>query len=405
MNQRIEICSIQQKQIDNVLEVTFELLIKGNAHSLTYKISGGITEVPEICDAIVVTFLGYAVMHNLDFCSTYPITKKLYYHLVKHVIPHLAFSNKTADTPIKIEMPLTDEVYCGKWVGTGISMGVDSFTSIHEYMEDCILDEYKLTHLVHLKTGAHHGNLGYFDKEKEHELFLLENAKVKQYCEENGFDLVVIESNLFEITNAEFGYNFDTTHAFRNLGCILLVQNYFNKYYYASGSNMDKFHLSLRGAMAYYDKWLLPYISNDSLMLYSSNESKTRIQKTKYIAKYPDTYSKLHVCWRATDNCGRCAKCIRTLVTLDVLGELDKYTACFDVQYYIKHRNVHIAEVVLLRNKDLEYMEIYKYMREHGVKMPSTLTMCKAAIGLVYMKFAEHGLSGFVKRVKNKFFR
>ena len=52
-------------------------------------------------------------------------------------------------------MPLSNETFDGDWVGTGISLGVDSFTTIHEYGEDSITDDYRLTHLVHLKTGAH----------------------------------------------------------------------------------------------------------------------------------------------------------------------------------------------------------------------------------------------------------
>jgi len=39
--------------------------------------------------------------------------------------------------------------------------------------------------------------------------------------------------------------------------------------------------------------------------------------------------SHLRVCWRSTtdQNCGRCAKCFRTMAALDAIGELHAFTA------------------------------------------------------------------------------
>lgn len=393
----IEIRNIEQKQNVNELEVTFEMYIEGQNYTLIYKIQGGIEKVPLICDAVVVSFLAYAVKYGLSFYSKYPITEKLYYNLTKHVIPQMSIANKTEKAMIHIDMPITKEIYYGNWVGTGISLGVDSFATMHEYLEDCDLDGYKLTHLVHLKTGAHHGQLGYFDKQKENELFLTENEKVKKFCKSNGYDLIVVESNLFEITNKQFGYGFDTTHTFRNLGCILLLQNYFSKYYYASTYNLDGFNLDLNTDTAHYEKWVLPYISNESLALYSANTNMTRVQKTKYIARFEDTYDNLHVCWHETKNCGRCKKCVRTLVTLDILGEIDKYQKCFDLDYYYKNRNTYINEVILLRHIDSYYMEIYKYMLESEFKMPSLPWKIKAALKIAGARLKKLGFAEFLK--------
>ncbi|WP_321391904.1 hypothetical protein [Emcibacter sp.] len=48
----------------------------------------------------------------------------------------------------------------------------------------------------------------------------------------------------------------------------------------------------------------------------------TRSQKTEYLAQYQDLLDQLQVCWRsAGTNCGNCPKCVRTSVTLDVLGK------------------------------------------------------------------------------------
>ena len=396
----ITIKDITQKRHNGILEVVYDITIRENSYSLTYKISGeGISTVPTLCDAPVVNLLLYAVKNGLSFVSKFPISEKLFYNLTKHVIPQLSLANKNKYDEIRIDMPLTKEVYHGEWVGTGISLGVDSFTTIHEYKEECLLDEYRLTHLVHLKTGAHHGQLGRYDKQTEDKLFLAENTKVKEFCRKNNYNLIVIESNLHEVICTEFGYSFDITHTFRNLGCILLLQNLFSKYYYASAFNLDNFSVNLGAAAGHYEKWLIPYISNDSLEFYSANTNMSRIQKTRFISKFEDSYDNLHVCWHETANCGQCKKCVRTLVTLDVLGVLEKYSKSFDLENYYKNRESLIAEVILLRKTDFFYKEIYQTMLESNFKTPSKKVITKTAINIGCQKIKQQGLGKVLKIV------
>lgn len=406
MEKKIIIKNIEQNQKDSHLEVVYNLVIRGNEYNLTYKISSeSIDGVPLLCDAVVVSLLVYAVKHGLSFVSEFPISEKLYYNLTKHVIPQLVLTVENQDETTKIDIPLSKEVYRGEWVGTGFSFGVDSFTTIHEYKEECDTEAYKLTHLVHLKTGAHHGQLGYFSQEKEDELFLAENTKVKKFCEENNYKLITVESNLHAVICTEFGYGFETTHSFRNLGCLLLLQNVFNKYYYASAYNLDEFKVDLQDAAGHYDKWILPYISNDSIEFYSANTNLNRIQKTAFIAKFEDTYNNLHVCWHGTDNCGKCKKCIRTIVTLDVLGVLEKYSNSFNLDYYYKNRESIISEVILLRKFDTFYMEIYEFMLETKFKMPSKIVFAKTAVKLAFQRIKRLGLGRVFAAVNSRIFR
>nr|ART36148.1 B348 [uncultured bacterium] len=49
----------------------------------------------------------------------------------------------------------------------------------------------------------------------------------------------------------------------------------------------------------------------------------TRSEKIAVLADHPQTLSQLQVCWYArTDNCGRCGKCVRTMLALKLLGGL-----------------------------------------------------------------------------------
>lgn len=403
MDRKIIIKNIEKKQHPDTFEVIYSLVIRGNEYDLAYKISGEkIDDVPLFCDPIVVSLLVYAVKYGLSFHSDYPISEKLYYNLTKHLIPQMSVITKTTEDMIQINMPVTKATYHGKWVGTGLSLGVDSFATLHEYREECELKEYRLTHLVHLKTGAHHGQLGYFDQNKEDELFLAENNRVKKFCQDYGYKLIVIESNLFAVTCTEFGYGFDTTHTFRNLGCVLLLQNLFNKYYYASAFNIDEFELNLNGPSGHYEKWVLPYISTENMEFYSANTNLTRFQKTKFISQFDDTYDNLHVCWYAAKNCGHCKKCIRTLVTLDILGVLDKYSKSFDLEYYNKNREALVSEVVVTRKRDSFFKEIYNYMIESNYKIPSKSMLVKVSIKLLFRRIEEVGLLNSFKILRRK---
>ncbi len=368
---KIEILSLNQQKTDDGCEVTFEITINSNPYRLQYSIYGeNIDEVPYLVDPVVVTFFPLAMVKGYDICSEIPISEELYYNLTKHIIPQIATADKGKANMINISIPCKSVKFNGTWNGTGVSLGVDSFTTIHEYTEDAPSENYKLTHLVHLKTGAHHGNIGYFDKEVEENLFIKENEHVRKYCDKYNKKLITIKTNLQEVICSEFKYGFSNTHTVRNLGTILLLQNHFKHYYYASTYNLDKLYIDTTDDMSHYEHWLMAYISG-SVKFYSANSNMNRIEKTKYISKFPDTYDFLHVCWRNETNCGTCNKCIRTLVQLDLLGVLDNYKNAFDLSYYEKNRKKLINRVAAFKSNDLFYAETYDYMKKQGMKVPN----------------------------------
>jgi len=377
MNNKLEIISMQQTETPQGCSVLYKLVINGNPYDLKYEIiAKGVTSVPDRCDGVVVTFLSLALRFGLDIHSKLPISKVLYYNIKKHFLPQLYICNPAIPRKIDINVPVTDETYSGTWRGTGISLGVDSMATIHEYSDDCLFEDYKLTHLIHLKTGAQYGCkiTDVYSGENEDRLYEIEHNKVTEYCKNNNFELFTIESNLHSIIHSEFEPTFEPTCTFRNLGAILLVQNYFDKYYYASTYNLDNFSLDITSDPAHYEKWFMSLISTENITFYSANESMTRTEKVKYISQFPDTYDSLHVCWLSDKNCGHCSKCIRTLTQLDALNLLDTYKNSFDTEYYKKNRKKYLKRVVGARKTDVYYGEIYDYMKQQGIKTPSEIS-------------------------------
>jgi hypothetical protein len=57
----------------------------------------------------------------------------------------------------------------------------------------------------------------------------------------------------------------------------------------------------------------------------------TRVEKMRFLARHPVALERLKVCINqsADRNCGRCGKCVRTMIGFEVAGALDR-THAFD---------------------------------------------------------------------------
>lgn len=354
--------------------IDFNLDMCGKKDVLTYQIEGyncdlDLNEFEKRLDGIAVTLLMWAMVNNCDIRSEYPISEKLYYHLTYQVIPQLYICNPDKSHRIKIKAPIvSSKINTKSWVGTGCSCGIDSLSTIYTYNE-IKLKNYELTHLVCMKTGAHHGNKA-FHTDLENRLFQAEISNVKKFSEKIGKPLVIIDSNLnhFLIRNVN-PWSYEAGHIFRNIGAIMMLQNFFGKYYYSDTYDLDHFQMNIRRDTAYYVKWLLPLLSSDNLQSYSVGMGAGRFEKTRLVCQHPSSYSTLHVCLQSEDNCGHCMKCIRTMVALDILGMLDKYRESFDVDYYNEHRSEYINIVASQRNQDAFYKELYPLFTDDMKKL------------------------------------
>lgn len=372
---RILLKKITQEKVSDGVRAFFHLDIDDKDVDLEYCFHSADCQIDKISDrfdAIAVLFVHQAVEYGYNLESVCPLSEELYYTLTRHVIPHLYAANKEYATEITIKAPLIKESYHGAWNGTGVSCGVDSMSAIYEYTQQIELDEYKLTHLVYLKVGQHAETIGRYDKELELSHFLEGLANAKAFAKDVNLPLIIGESNFNEVVCSAFGYSsLVPTFTYRNLGSMLMLQNYFSKYFYASSyGDINHFKVDLKGDVAYYERWLLPLISTDSIHFYSASKSLERFEKTAMLTEYTPSYKHLSVCWRGGKNCGYCSKCIRTMVTLDLLGALDKYAEVFDMELFQARRSDLYVRVYQKRKQDPFYEEIAQYMEKHKIKKP-----------------------------------
>jgi hypothetical protein len=72
-----------------------------------------------------------------------------------------------------------------------------------------------------------------------------------------------------------------------------------------------------------------PLFSSSRLRVEHDGAQLSRPEKIEYLSTDSVVRAQLRVCWRSgTDqNCGRCAKCFRTMAVLDAIGQLEAFTA------------------------------------------------------------------------------
>ena len=160
----------------------------------------------------------------------------------------------------------------------------------------------------------------------------------------------------------------------------MLLQKAISKYYYSSTYTLDLFNLNVDADIAYYEKWLIPHLSTESIEFYQSNQDFTRMEKVEKIAQMDECYDYLQVCLVKTGNCGQCMKCKRTLIELDALGDetLEKFRNSFDLDTYRReHRRKWFDEIVHAKDAKISepnyYDEAFLCAMEHHPELIGNL--------------------------------
>lgn len=412
MSKVIRLIDIQSVKFDGVYQVIYKLLVDGTAFDLKYtvQIKGAdpemtnISEVPHLCDPVVVSLMYNMLVGGYDFKSEIPISDKLYHHLTKDFIPHIVSMNEGKVKSIKLDVPVSTTPLVRKesWVGTGVSCGIDSFSAIKEYSQESS-PQYKLTHLLYFKIGAHHGRMYPCPEQIENKIFNEELAIANKFCEQNGYKLVVVDSNVNQMANKFWGaIPFANVALFRNVGVMLMLQLYFSKYVLATTyATFEDFSMDIFDGLEHNLWWSMPLLGSDNIEVVPAGSSMTRIDKTIFLTDFEPAYDNLMVCWAGHVNCGECDKCIRTLVALDFLGTLDKFKNSFDIEKYRNNRQRYLEHVVTYASRDAFFRELCEYAKVNQIPMPDKLTsVCKEYWRLVKANKLSSLPSLIVRRLK-----
>ena len=250
---------------------------------------------------------------------------------------------------------------------TGISLGVDSFYSVLNNIKDHN-KENPISATVYIYNTT-------LDKIKEGvpTVYAKPRAEVSEAL---GLEFIEILTNIDQIMNTEF--EFINYHTFHNMACALSLRNLIKGYYLATGYSYKEMNPSLTDT-ASYENYIEKALNFSDFKMICSGGEVSRIEKTKFIAQNTIVQKYLNVCffWRENHkylNCTQCEKCIRTVLTLDVLGKLDLFGEVFDIEYYKKHKayfwgvNFHEA----YRSHSILENKIIEEVKKRGYKIPFT---------------------------------
>ena len=307
----------------------------------------------ERADAFVVGLLWYALKYQHDIRILAPMSERLYYSINKYLAPLMAEIRGYKPIRLFCNVLTSEPLSNAHAVGTGLSCGIDSFSTICEHMADDVPEGYRITHFTFFNVGSHKD----FGGPAAVRVFKARAQNVKACAAELDKELITVDSNLSDILHMGFAL----THTHRSVSAALALQKLFKVYYYSSAIHLKDFKLSKKDP-AYYDIFNLSMLSTETISFFSSCTNYNRVEKTRKVARFEPSYEYLNVCEMSTFNCGVCSKCLRTLLTLEVLGVLDKYKAIFNMKAYQEKRAKYIAKVKASYPKNHFFREIYDEM-------------------------------------------
>jgi hypothetical protein len=279
-----------------------------------------------------------------------PVTEELIWSINEQVVPllrmahpHLLFTRVSASQTL--------EEQGGDAVLTGLSGGVDSLTVALSHRTRATPASVRVSHFVFNDTNPR----------PSPELVNLQRSRARSLAARLGAPLIETASNLARFHDLRF----QATHSIQNATVPLLLSAGVRTWMYASGFPLSEVRAAPTRDLASIDPLLLPMLSTPQLRLLSVGGSMTRVEKTRGIAEWPVAQQMLLVCTRAVPNCGRCKKCLRTLLTLELLGVVEEFSGCFDLNAYGAERAGFVAEV--LASDDFMLQELRNLALEEGM--------------------------------------
>lgn len=327
-----------------------------------------------VYDAFLVTMLYPAMYYKEDIVIEGYLTEKLYRNIMLYVQALLKdFSGELSSVEIKIKgFDVVEK--STRWVGTGFSGGVDSFSTFYDHYERETNEEYKINVLFFANTGSH----GDFYNEATYKRFLARYELLKAFPEEKHIPYILVDSNVFAFHKESWHLKNGTL---RRISAILACQKGMSKYYVSSPCSYQEMmfygrQMYNRSLEEYSDPYLLPLLSPEGLDIIPDGFQYTRSGKTEIIAQYAAAQEYLNVCVNSSDsyvsakNCSRCDKCLRTLMTLESMDALEQFSRTFDLNVYRKNALGYKSRQGLLYNKDLFAKDNVDFARLNHKSVP-----------------------------------
>ena len=296
----------------------------------------------ERSNAFVLAMFWYAMASGSDISFELPLSQKLYNGLTKTLMPAL---EKSGFAPVRLLGPVTSRplTCCGGYA-SGMSCGVDSFYTLRCHAS-------RLTHLTFYKGSfiLPYAQAPYSIDEIFEEwdrTFSAYTSNAAAVAKHHGLPFVVVNTNL----DKDFyrgGYIYSAMY--RCTSCSLALEHLFSVYISSSsGHSEHSMEVSLFSPTQHYEDLLCESLQTETFR-YMTSDHDLRTDKIKAIADEEDFQEYAEVCFNQLaghKNCGKCYGCWKTMIPLDLIGKLDKFQKCFDLDEYYKNRREIFADLI-----------------------------------------------------------
>ena len=345
-------------------------------------------------NCFLIGLLYTAMYEGCDLELEGAISEKLLFETKHYLMPMLAgfFDKYLKQVNVKAAQLISDANQDAAAVGTGFSGGVDSFHTIREFYLDYdgpAAD--KVDTLLFFNVGSH--GMG---RTRERLAWLEQKFRERmkalgRYANDLGLPFVVVDSNVFAFIRS--GHL--ETSSLVSCAAALFLGRKLRVYYFASmGASYHELFYSGHHStsIAQIDDYLLPHVRTETFAAASGGSACSRVRKTMAICDDPLVQKYLNVCNdhdTIAKNCSTCFKCQRTLLTLDILGVIDKFSNAFDLSKFDrKARSRYIATVLNDRKKDPLLQDICNFAEERHYDLRAKTTLFTR----LYMRFTETDL-------------
>lgn len=340
----------------------------------------------DVYDAFLFLPLYMAMYYHTELIIDGNVSRELYRNMVDYIQPLLCYFSSSV-SPEKVTVLGYKDAFLSEHrvIGTGISCGVDSLSTIYKYHECEEDSDYRLTGLFMINCGWH----GKYGEKSTIDLFHKRCKKNKQAADEMGLSFYTIDSNL----HAFLPWLDDQASFWSMYTCIFALERGIKRYYYSSSLSYDEIikygqNAKDRDWSEYADSSAIPLMRTSCTEVVSDGCQYSRSKKTELISNWRISKKYLNVCCGniSENNCSICGKCIRTLLAIEAMGMLDEYKDIFDIEKWKKISYVEKCRVSYYFQKDAWCTDNYNFLLEHDVKMP---TKIGAFIGLIPQKLVK----------------
>lgn len=206
------------------------------------------------------------------------------------------------------------------------SGGVDSF---YTYLKNKLTGKKKVSYFI-LANGFDVGL-------NNTKLWRSTVSTVQSVAENEGVEIIKIESNARVLTEPIISWGFNHGGCLAALGLVLrkkiksafVASTFYRDNIFLWGTHPDIDHL-----------W-----GTETFSLYHHGTEATRLEKVRFISRYPIVLKNLRVCYLNKENkfnCGKCDKCLRTMIEMYIAGTLERsrtFPKTIDIEA-VKHLHI-----------------------------------------------------------------